>query len=85
MDHRPAEQWEHKTAAGWRLQEPVGIDLFDEENGAFTAIYLRFADGTRWPARTVNMANPQRAAEILAAWSKRGPVNDYRVATTVTS
>jgi hypothetical protein len=76
MEHKDAANWIHTTAPKLAESEAVGIDLFAEDGQ--TAIYLRFSDNTRWPARTVNMEDLDHASEIIESWEKRGPVNDYR-------
>ena len=75
-------KWEHQTADNLLTHgAAVGIDLFDDvsDDGVpVTAIYVRYSDGTRYPARTVNTSNPEHAKSVLDAWAKKGPVNDYR-------
>lgn len=70
----------HTTSGTCSPDEPrVGIDLFDGDPPGHTAIYVRFADGTRWPCRTVEMADAPRAASIIGAWRRQYPyVLDYR-------
>ena len=64
--------------------EPIGIDLFDDEFtdefGPQTSIYLRHADGTRWPARSVSMCEAKHYQSVIGSWATRGDVNDYRTA-----
>ena len=74
-------QWPHTTADAY-LEEPIGIDLFDADPPGHFAIYARFPDGTRWPCRTVWTGDPAHAASVLAAWSERGEVHDYRTAAS---
>ncbi len=82
MQNRPAEQWEHTTTLDSKAHgEPVGIDLFDETCGGIpmTAIYERFANGFRFPARTVNMTVHPHAEDVISAWVRKHPdVRDYR-------
>ena len=82
MGNLPASQWLNTTAPDLLTykQKIAGIDLFDEvHNGEVqTAIYQRFADGKRWPARTVSRGDRQRHDDIVLAWSRKGTVNDYR-------
>lgn len=71
----------HNTASGaLHLSPVVGIDLFDDEADgiSMTAIYRRFADGTRWFCRTVNMEVSGHADRVIGAWALRGPINDFR-------
>ncbi|GGG60978.1 hypothetical protein [Hymenobacter glacieicola] len=78
MTHRLASEWPHTTAADIPQLATVGVDLFDDIEPGYTAIYVRYSDGTRWPARNVNMADPEKANSIIAAWALRGIINDYR-------
>lgn len=79
MKHKDADEWKHTTATRLDMEnDAVGVDLFDDEQPGFVSIYIRFPSGGRWPARTVNMSNPEHAQSVLEAWSKRGPVNDFR-------
>lgn len=55
----------------------VGCDLFDDEHPGQVSIYLRFADGTLWPARTVD-PNAPHGPEVLSAWQNRGETQDHR-------
>ena len=72
-------KWKH-TVGVRPMTNPIGIDLFDDEDEGQFSIYLRFADGSRLPARTVSLDPPAHAASVLAAWiSHHGPVNDYRI------
>ncbi len=81
MNHR--EIWKHTTAkdAFGDMGATAGVDLFDDElNDAgepTVSVYVRFNDGTRFPARTITPGNDGYES-CLAAWCARGPVNDYR-------
>lgn len=71
------ENWKHQTAEQSVGNGPtVGVDLFDDEYEGQVSIYTRFANGTRWPARTL-LKSADHFDEVLAAWTK-GDVNDYR-------
>jgi len=75
----PAREWKHQTTKDSRRHgDPVGVDLFDDEQEGMTTIYVRHADGTRYPARDVFMGKPEHAKSVLEAWQTRGPTNDYR-------
>lgn len=79
MENREPEDWKHTTTLdSGRHGEPVGIDLFDDEEPGMVSIYVRHADGTRNPARSVNMTKEEHAANVLGAWSLKGTVHDYR-------
>jgi hypothetical protein len=68
------KQWPECTADDpLKYGDPVGLDLFDHAvNGeAVTAIYVRFACGRRWPARTVSRTDAARHDEILASWDRK--------------
>ena len=71
--------WPHTTAEQCQGNgREVGVDLFDSPyNAGFVVIYNRFANGLRWPARSIDM-NDASGPEILAAWTGRGTANDYR-------
>jgi len=69
--------WKHKTS-DIMLKQVEGVDLFDDEEEGFVSIYERFTDGSRWPARTVNMAEKEQAEDVIAAWGEKGEVRDYR-------
>jgi len=68
--------WKHTTAASHQgVDNYAGIDVFDDEEDGHVSIYVRFKDGTRWPARTVSL----NARQIIKAWTEhKGPLNDYR-------
>lgn len=69
--------WPHTTAANC-LSEQAGVDLFNSPyTEGLTVIYVRFTDGTRWPARSVD-ARTESGRDCLASWCNRGTVNDYR-------
>lgn len=72
--------WKHRTAAYHQgVDGYAGIDLFDDEEDGHASIYVRFKDGTRWPARTVSMDDAKRARQIIKAWTEhKGPMNDFR-------
>ena len=80
MTHLPANEWKHTTAANCH-QQPVAIEFFDDEQPGFVSIYERYADGTRWPCRSVNLS-ADHAESVLGAWAVRGAelgtVNDHR-------
>jgi len=82
MNALDPQKCQHTTAPTFLgySQEIVGIDLFDEQvNGENqTVIYQRFADGKRWPARTVTRKNPEHYTSVIDAWSRRGTVHDHR-------
>ena len=79
MDHVPASEWKHSTTTCVLSHgDEVGVDLFDDEVEGQVSIYLRFANGKRFPARTVEMSEVEHARRVLGGWAKRGPVNDYR-------
>ena len=85
MNHQDASEWKHTTTLDNRGHgEPVGVDLFDDEQNGFVSIYQRFADGTRFPARTVNLSNAAHAEVVILAWMARGEVADYRQVKTPT-
>ena len=74
-----ATDWKHQTTNNSRAHgEPVGVDLFDDERDGFTTIYVRHADGTRYPARDVAMSKPAHAKSVIEAWQTRGDTHDYR-------
>jgi hypothetical protein len=72
--------WKHITAAFYQgVDNYAGIDLYDDEEDGHVSIYVRFKDGTRWPARTVSLKDAAQARQIITAWAeRRGPLNDYR-------
>jgi hypothetical protein len=78
----PANQWKHTTATHHQgCDKYDGIDLFDDEDEGHVSIYVRFTDGTRFPARTVCLDTPDdpgHAQIVLGAWAQRGQVHDYR-------
>lgn len=83
MGHVDAKYWKHTTTLDSRRHgEPVGIEFYDDERPGFVSIYEIFADGTRFPCRTVNLENHEHAKSILDAWEikgiKRGTFNDFR-------
>lgn len=79
MLYKEASEWKHTTTTNSRSHgEPVGIDLFDDEHPNMVSIYQRFGDGTRFPARTVNLDKREEAIAVLGAWMLKGKVNDYR-------
>lgn len=80
MTSLPMDQWPHTTRHQYRADRPVGIDLFDchEPDGLYTAIYARYTDGTRSPARTVATSDPEHHEAVLAAWCEGKDVRDYR-------
>ena len=85
MDHQDASEWKHTTTLDSRGHgDPVGVDLFDDEQTGFVSIYQRFTDGTRFPARTVNLSNAAHAEVVILAWMARGEVADYRQVKTPT-
>ena len=82
------------------LKDEDGLDLFDEVTAGITltAIYIRYEDGTRWPARTVNVTDPVtplHPQDVLNAWADRflnnggkkrvqgGIIRDYRNKPTI--
>lgn len=75
--------WKHTTALTVHGdgKPAAGIDLFDDEVNAegkpTVSIYMRFSDGTRWPARTIT-PGASNFHECLTAWTLDGGVNDYR-------
>jgi hypothetical protein len=78
----PPNEWKHKTATEYQGSENhAGIDLFDAADGQIE-IYVRYKDGTRFPARTVDPAGgEEHVKSVLAAWEDhKGTVNDYRKA-----
>jgi hypothetical protein len=77
VEHKPANEWKHTTAKD-AYNDPVGVDFFDDEQDGFVSIYLRDANGKRFPARTVDMSKKEHAKEVLLAWMERGPLHDYR-------
>jgi hypothetical protein len=81
MRHVPADQWLHTTTTDSQSHgEPVGIDLFSEFPSQ-TSIYVRFANGLRFPARTVS--NSDIGQTVIDAWKSQYPdVRDYRTDTT---
>ena len=74
------EFWKHRTAGFHQgVDNYAGIDLYDDEEEGHVSIYVRFTDGTRWPARTVSLNNAELARQIITAWAeRRGPMNDFR-------
>lgn len=84
MNHRDANDWKHTTGTD-PYAETAGVDLFDDELNAAgeptVSIYLRAADGTRRPARTITPGTPYFDS-VLQAWMEKGTVNDYRTRTT---
>ena len=71
--------WTHTTSNSYDKPR-AGIDLFnvEVEGSVHTAIYVRYTDGTRTPARTVFMGDIEHATTCINAWTSRGIVNDYR-------
>lgn len=82
--HTTAKEYYQRDKKGL-LIPLVGVDFFDDEEPGMVTIYVRYADGTRWPARTVNMAVPKHAEDVLLAWSAKSydgspndSLHDYR-------
>lgn len=79
---RQAEAWwKHSTTASV-FKTRAGIDLFDDEQPGFTTIYIRYDDGTRCSARSVDMSDAVHADTCLRAWCAGQSVNDFRAPLT---
>lgn len=64
-----AARWKHQTAEKSPTTEPIGVDFFDDEETGFVTVYLRFPDGSLWPARTVNARLKKHAKSVLDSWA----------------
>lgn len=80
MNHRESNMWKHTTARH-AYGDSVGVDLFDDELNVAgeptVSVYVRFQDGTRFPARTIT-PGADNYESCLLAWCAKGEVNDYR-------
>lgn len=69
--------WKYKTAG--QISEidknTETITIYDDEMPGQITLYIANGD-TRWPARSIDLSDIKRAAEILSAWLTRCPTTD---------
>ena len=76
MIHVEASDWKYTTSE-FKIEENTGIDLFDDEYPNQISIYIRYKDGTRFPARTIEKGT-EFTDKILGSWCINKKVIDYR-------